>query len=88
MRLVWPITKQWKHLEDIISKPLMNIVKEVCVDNIRDAINARTLLDIAVVINKISSKNYEYELKEIEFIIDDHPLIYQPLVHLELTFDL
>ena len=24
----------------------------------------------AVVINKISSKNYEYELKEIEFIID------------------
>ena len=42
MRLVWPITKQWKHLEDIISKPLMNIV-EVCVDNIRDAINAVNL---------------------------------------------
>ncbi len=40
MLLVWPITKQWKHLEDIISKLLMDIIKEVCVDNIRDAINA------------------------------------------------
>ena len=40
MSLVWPITKQWKHLEDIISKPLMDIIKEVCVDNITDAINA------------------------------------------------
>ena len=40
MRLVWPITKQWKHLEDIISKLLMDIIKEVCVDNITDAINA------------------------------------------------
>ena len=40
MSLVWPITKQWKHLEDIISKLLMDIIKEVCVDNIRDAINA------------------------------------------------
>ena len=40
MILVWPITKQWKHLEDIISKLLMDIIKEVCVDNIRDAINA------------------------------------------------
>ena len=40
MTLVWQITKQWKHLEDIISKILMDIIKEVCVDNIRDAINA------------------------------------------------
>ena len=40
MSLVWLITKQWKHLEDIISKLLMDIIKEVCVDNIRDAINA------------------------------------------------
>ena len=40
MILVWQITKQWKHLEDIISKILMDIIKEVCVDNIRDAINA------------------------------------------------
>ena len=40
MSLVWPITKQWKHLEDIISKLLMDIIKEVCVDNITDAINA------------------------------------------------
>ena len=40
MSLVWPITKQWKHLEDIISKILMDIIKEVCVDNITDAINA------------------------------------------------
>ena len=40
MSLVWQITKQWKHLEDIISKLLMDIIKEVCVDNIRDAINA------------------------------------------------
>ena len=40
MRLEWPITKQWKHLEDIISKLLMDIIKEVCVDNITDAINA------------------------------------------------
>ena len=31
----------------------------------------------AVVINKISSKNYEYELKEIEFIIDDQPCLNQ-----------
>ena len=40
MSLVWLITKQWKHLEDIISKLLMDIIKEVCVDNIRHAINA------------------------------------------------
>ena len=40
MSLVWPITKQWKHLEDIISKLLMDIIKEVCVDNITDALNA------------------------------------------------
>ena len=40
MSLVWPITKQWKHLDDIISKILMDIIKEVCVDNITDAINA------------------------------------------------
>ena len=40
MILVWQITKQWKHLEDIISKLLMDIIKEVCVDNITDAINA------------------------------------------------
>ena len=40
MTLVWPITKQWKHLDDIISKILMDIIKEVCVDNITDAINA------------------------------------------------
>ena len=40
MILVLPITKQWKHLDDIISKILMDIIKEVCVDNIRDAINA------------------------------------------------
>ena len=40
MSLVWQITKQWKHLEDIISKLLMDIIKEVCVDNITDAINA------------------------------------------------
>ena len=40
MSLVWLITKQWKHLEDIISKLLMDIIKEVCVDNITDAINA------------------------------------------------
>ena len=40
MSLVWPITKLWKHLEDITSKLLMDIIKEVCVDNIRDAINA------------------------------------------------
>ena len=40
MSLVWQITKQWKHLEDIISKILMDIIKEVCVDNITDAINA------------------------------------------------
>ncbi len=40
MTLVWQITKQWKHLEDIISKLLMDIIKEVCVDNITEAINA------------------------------------------------
>ena len=40
MTLVWQITKQWKHLEDIIFKLLMDIIKEVCVDNITDAINA------------------------------------------------
>ena len=40
MSLVWPITKLWKHLEDITSKLLMDIIKEVCVDNIKDAINA------------------------------------------------
>ena len=38
--MVWPITKQWKHLEGIISKLLMDIIKEVCIDNIRDAISA------------------------------------------------
>ena len=31
----------------------------------------------AVVINKIFNKNYEYELKEIEFIIDDQPCLNQ-----------
>ena len=40
MSLVWLIIKQWKHLEGIISKLLMDIIKEVCVDNITDAINA------------------------------------------------
>ena len=40
MSLVWLITKQWKHLEDIISKLLMDIIKEVCVDNITNAISA------------------------------------------------
>ena len=38
--MVWLTTRQWKHLEDIISKLLMDIIKEVCVDNITDAINA------------------------------------------------
>ncbi len=28
MRLVWPIIKQWKHLEDIISKPFMDIIND------------------------------------------------------------
>ena len=40
MILVLPITKQWKHLDDIISKILMDIIKEVCVDNITNAISA------------------------------------------------
>ena len=31
----------------------------------------------AIVINKFSNKNYEYELKEIEFIVDDKPCINQ-----------
>ena len=31
----------------------------------------------AIVINKFTNKNYEYELKEIEFIVDDKPCINQ-----------
>ena len=31
----------------------------------------------AIVINKFSNKNYEYELKEIEFIVDDKPCVNQ-----------
>ena len=31
----------------------------------------------AIVINKFPNKNYEYELKEIEFIVDDKPCVNQ-----------
>lgn len=40
MNWVWRITKQWKRLEDTITKTFMYILKEACVDNIDDAINA------------------------------------------------
>ncbi len=40
MNWVWRITKQWKPSEDTISKTLMDILKEACVDNIDDALSA------------------------------------------------
>ena len=40
MNWVWLITKQWKPSEDTISKTLMDILKEACVDNIDDALSA------------------------------------------------